>query len=78
MLYEQVVQLDREVRPLLAAREYEAALERLSTLREPVDAFFDGVMVMAEDEDLRRNRLALLAQMRGLFLHTADLSRLGG
>ena len=77
-LYEQVVLLDEEVRPLLAAREYQAALERLSTLREPVDAFFDGVMVMAEDEGLRRNRLALLAQMRGLFLHTADLSRLGG
>ena len=77
-LYEQVVSLGAEVRPLLDAREYEAALERLSTLREPVDAFFDDVMVMAEDESLRQNRLALLAQMRGLFLHTADLSRLGG
>ena len=72
------VSLAAEVGPLLARREYRAALERLATLREPVDAFFDSVMVMAEDEGLRNNRLALLGQMRGLFLQTADLSRLGG
>ena len=53
-----------------------AALEQLATLREPVDAFFDAVMVMDEDQNLRENRLALLNQMRKLFLHTADLSRL--
>jgi len=77
-LHEQVVALAEEVGPLLAKREYRLALERLATLREPVDAFFDSVMVMAEDEGLRNNRLALLARMRGLFLQTADLSRLGG
>jgi glycyl-tRNA synthetase beta chain len=77
-LHERVVSLAAEVGPLLARREYRAALERLATLREPVDAFFDSVMVMAEDEGLRNNRLALLGQMRGLFLQTADLSRLGG
>jgi glycyl-tRNA synthetase beta chain len=51
-------------------------LEKLATLREPVDDFFDAVMVMDEDQELRENRLALLYQMRQLFLHTADLSKL--
>ncbi len=77
-LFERVEALAGEVGPMLEERHYGAALERLATLREPVDAFFDSVMVMAEDEGLRQNRLALLARMRNLFLHTADLSRLGG
>ncbi|TLS76886.1 glycine--tRNA ligase subunit beta [Mariprofundus erugo] len=51
-------------------------LNVLAGLREPVDRFFDDVMVMAEDEAVRANRLALLAQLRGLFLNLADVSRL--
>jgi glycyl-tRNA synthetase beta chain len=59
-------------------RDYAAALARLAKLRPAVDAFFDGVMVNAEDAALRNNRLALLAQMRGLFTRIADLSCLPG
>lgn len=55
---------------------YQAGLTELAALREPVDAFFDQVMVMDEDLALRENRLALLADLRGLFLRAADLSRL--
>jgi glycyl-tRNA synthetase beta chain len=51
-------------------------LNVLAGLREPVDRFFDDVMVMAEDEAVRNNRLALLARLRGLFLQLADFSRL--
>ena len=51
-------------------------LSVLAALREPVDRFFDDVMVMAEDEAVRNNRLALLARLRGLFLQLADFSRL--
>jgi glycyl-tRNA synthetase beta chain len=51
-------------------------LEVLATLREPVDTFFDDVMVMCEDEKVRDNRLALLARLRALFLGLADISRL--
>ena len=47
-------------------------------LRNAVDAFFDSVMVMADDPALRANRLALLKRMQGLFMHVADLSRLPG
>ncbi|MDQ6977633.1 MAG: glycine--tRNA ligase subunit beta, partial [Ghiorsea sp.] len=51
-------------------------LDVLAGLREPVDAFFDGVMVMADDEAIKNNRLALLARLRALFLRLADVSRL--
>jgi len=51
-------------------------LKVLASLREPVDTFFDDVMVMAEDEKIRANRLALLARLRALFLRLADVSRL--
>jgi glycyl-tRNA synthetase beta chain len=61
-----------------AKRDYGAALTRLAKLRPAVDAFFDGVMVNADDPALRNNRLALLAQLRGLFTRIADLSCLPG
>jgi len=56
--------------------EPEDNLALLAELREPVDRFFDDVMVMAEDEAVRANRLALLTRLRGLFLKLADISRL--
>ena len=61
-----------------ARREYTGALGRLAQLRPVIDAFFDQVMVMDENPVLRANRLALLAQLRGLFAGVADLSRLPG
>ncbi|MDH3588668.1 MAG: glycine--tRNA ligase subunit beta [Gammaproteobacteria bacterium] len=75
-LYEQLKRMQEEVMPLLNGREYSSALTRLAELRPAVDRFFDDVMVMDEDAGLRRNRLALLGQLRRLFLHTADLSRM--
>jgi glycyl-tRNA synthetase beta chain len=65
---------ENKVIPLFAAGQYEAALLSLAELREPVDKFFDDVMVMADDVDLKNNRLALLNRLRGLFLRVADLS----
>ncbi|MFZ5537718.1 MAG: glycine--tRNA ligase subunit beta [Pseudomonadota bacterium] len=70
--------IEAELAPLFAAGDYTAALGRLAHLREAVDAFFDGVMVMAEDAALRANRLALLNRLRALFLRVADISVLGG
>ncbi len=67
-----------DVERALAKRDYAAALARLAKLRPAVDAFFDGVMVNAEDPALRNNRLALLAQLRGQFARIADLSCLPG
>ena len=56
--------------------DYVARLTSLAGLRDYVDAFFDEVMVMCEDESLRNNRLALLSELRKLFLASADVSRL--
>ena len=75
-LYAQLIKLRKEVEPMLAERRYENALTRLAGLREPVDRFFDDVLVMTDDTDVRDNRLALLTELRELFLRTADLSRL--
>jgi glycyl-tRNA synthetase beta chain len=77
-LYDSMRALRDAVAEATARREYTGALGRLAQLRPAVDAFFDQVMVMAEDPALRANRLALLAQLRGLFSGVADLSRLPG
>ena len=61
-----------------AQHAYANALGRLAQLRPAVDAFFDQVMVMDENPQLRANRLSLLAQLQGLFAGVADLSRLPG
>lgn len=66
----------QQVAPLFAQRDYTQTLAALASLREPVDAFFDSVMVMADDAALRKNRLALLSQLRALFLQVADISQL--
>jgi len=58
------------------AGNYTESLQALAALREPVDAFFDNVMVNAEDEKLRANRLALLAQLHQAMNRVADISRL--
>jgi len=57
-------------------RDYGYVLNTLATLRPSIDAFFDNVMVMADDEAVRANRLALLLALRELFLTTADVSLL--
>jgi glycyl-tRNA synthetase beta chain len=58
----------------LASRRYGEVLQRLASLRDPVDAFFNAVMVMTDDVARRRNRLALLQRLRHAFLDVADLS----
>ncbi|MEO7323910.1 MAG: glycine--tRNA ligase subunit beta [Dokdonella sp.] len=62
--------------PMIAARDYVGLLKRLAHLREPVDRYFDTVMVMTEEPALRANRLALLGGLRSLFLRVADISLL--
>jgi glycyl-tRNA synthetase beta chain len=71
-----LVELASEVIPLMEAGLYGEALNRLALLREPVDAFFDRVLVMAEDAAVRDNRIALLNELSSLFLRVADFSRL--
>ena len=75
-LHEAVSRVGSTLEPLLADRNYQSALDELATLRGPVDAFFDGVMVNAEDPAERLNRLRLLDSLRTLFTQVADLALL--
>ena len=68
--------LETLIAPLLANRDYNAVLEKLAELKQPVDQFFEDVMVMAEDMELRQNRLALLDKLQKLFMNVADISQL--
>lgn len=76
-LYSAIQQADHAIQPMAAERQYSESLARLAMLREPVDAFFEAVMVNAEDANVRANRYALLSRLRGLFLGVADISLLG-
>ncbi|MBS7662734.1 glycine--tRNA ligase subunit beta [Pseudomonas lalucatii] len=76
-LAEAVAHAEQAVLPMAAARCYREALEHLASLREPVDSFFEAVLVNAEEPAVRANRYALLARLRGLFLGVADISVLG-
>ncbi len=68
--------METKLMPLFAHGEYQLALTELAALREAVDTFFDKVMVMADDEALKLNRLTLLARLQALFLQAADISLL--
>jgi glycyl-tRNA synthetase beta chain len=76
----QLWQESRKVEPdldrCLAAHDYRHAFELLLSLRPTIDKFFDDVLVMAKEEDLRANRLRLLAYVRSLFGRLADLSKI--
>lgn len=75
-LADTVLSLQTEVQPLIAKGDYTAVLDKLASLRAPVDNFFDNVMVNAEDPVLRENRLAILNTLQSLFLQVADISLL--
>ena len=75
-LHSQLGEMQHAIQPLLQTGDYAAILKALAALRDNVDKFFDDVMVMADDEKIRNNRLALLNQLNLLFLKVADVSRL--
>lgn len=62
----------------IGAGDFEAAMHTLATLRAPIDAFFEAVLVNADDEGVRANRLALLVNVRGAIENVADLSKIEG
>ncbi len=71
-----IAQTEKSCEPDLANGNYEGALNRMADLRDDIDAFFDNVMVNADDEKVKTNRLNLLMQLRNLFLRVADISLL--
>ena len=75
-LYQAFVEAKEKVEGSLVRRDYESALKEMIQMKKPIDDFFDGVMVMVEDEGIRNNRLALLDGIGQLFLRIADFSKL--
>ncbi|RST85119.1 glycine--tRNA ligase subunit beta [Aquibium carbonis] len=77
-LHAAVEMAEREAASAIAEEDFAAAMRALAALRAPIDAFFDKVMVNAEDEAVRANRLALLARIRGATGQVADFSKIAG
>jgi tetrameric-type glycyl-tRNA synthetase beta subunit len=75
-LYDAVQKVEQQVAPLFLRRDYGKALIKLAGLRSEVDSFFDQVMVMADEERVRNNRLALVKSVSNLFRNVADISLL--
>ena len=73
-LYVELKAAQKEVDIAVPSQDYTRILTALATLRNVIDNFFDNVMVMADDEAVKNNRLALLSLLRQLFLTTADIS----
>jgi glycyl-tRNA synthetase beta chain len=76
-LHKQYQAIEKKYSAAIKALAYDKALAELAKLRVPVDAFFDHCMVMAEDKKVQANRLALLAEIAGLFSQLVDFARLG-
>jgi glycyl-tRNA synthetase beta chain len=75
-LYQAFVVAKEKISGYLSKKDYEAALLEMTRMKKPIDDFFEGVMVMVEDEAIRNNRLALLSEIGQLFLRIADFSKL--
>ncbi|MEM9397978.1 MAG: DALR anticodon-binding domain-containing protein, partial [Pseudomonadota bacterium] len=77
-LFNAIQAVTSQSRDALASRQYTEVMTGLASLKTPVDEFFDGVMVNAEDPQIKANRLALLTQLRDQFQSVADISQLAG
>jgi glycyl-tRNA synthetase beta chain len=74
-LHQEYLKIREKVEQFIEKEDYEKAFKEVRNLRKPVDLFFDKVLVMEKDELVRRNRLALLAELREMFLRLADFSK---
>lgn len=75
-LYDKFNVVEEKADYYLQKKEYDKALDQLVTLREPIDNFFDKVMVMVDDEDIRNNRLAVLQKIYNMMISICDLSKI--
>lgn len=74
-LHRSLLAVSQEAQPLIDGGDYQAALMVILKMKEPVDLFFDQVMVMTDDPTVRENRLSLLAAIAALFLQIGDFSK---
>lgn len=75
-LFEQIITVEQQISPLYSCGDYSQILSKLASLHDPVDHFFEHVMVMVDDHDIKQNRLSLLARLQQLLQGVADISLL--
>lgn len=75
-LASQIAEVKEQIVPYIQSGDYQQVLAHLAVLRENIDVFFDSVMVMADDVSVRHNRIALIKELRSLFMQVADISLL--
>ena len=75
-LYHLLQTMEVEVKPLFTRGDYTTGLQKLAAMKDPVDRFFDEVLVMTDDMPQRKNRLAILQRLQGLFGYTANIAQL--
>ena len=75
-LYRVFNDIESKVKSLLNSKEYDKALDQLISLREPIDKFFDNIMVMVKDEEVKNNRLALIKKISNAMMEICDLSKI--
>ncbi len=75
-LFDDIVKLKAETMPLIQSGEYQKALVLLAQLKQPIDLFFDNVLVMSKEDALKQNRIHLLTHLYALFMQIADISKL--
>lgn len=75
-LYSRLTSLIKEVQPLLDQRNYAAVLGHIATIQKPLNTFFENVMVMVEDPEVKANRLALLKRLVNVSIRVADFTRI--
>jgi glycyl-tRNA synthetase beta chain len=75
-LYAAANEIKKQIISCMEKNDYNSALKEMAGLRPPVDAFFDGVMVMDKDEKVRFNRLSLLSEISATFHNIADFSKI--
>ncbi|MDD2446339.1 MAG: glycine--tRNA ligase subunit beta [Tissierellia bacterium] len=75
-LYDSYNNIEEKTLSFINKKEYDKALELLTTLKEPIDNFFDNVMVMVDDEELKNNRLGLIRKVYNLMMKVCDLSQI--
>jgi glycyl-tRNA synthetase beta chain len=75
-LYDEYLKIKKPIEICLSKKQFSQALEKIATIKETVDAFFEQVMVMAKEDDLRKNRLRLLKHISLLFSNIADFSKI--
>jgi len=78
VLYDAVNHAEKTAAEAIQKQDFSAAMRALAALREPVDSFFEDVLVNDEDQAVRANRLALLARIRSATGQVADFSKIAG